>query len=297
MNLVHVSIVIRTKNEAEFIGQTLKKIEDQEFNGNYEIIIVDSGSTDSTLDIVKKYDVKLLQIPPKEFTYGRSLNIGARSAKGAFIVNLSAHALPVDEKWLTNLIRCFENHNVAGVYGRQISSGHLNPFEALQNEAFFGHEKITFNMNNKEMLKRIHFSNSNSAIRRDVWQRFKFDEQVLYAEDALWQAEVIEAGFSIVYAADAPVHHTHRISILGGYKKSRDCAYALALMKQKRQSFTPIIVDIGIVLGLFPKVFFQNLRYMRQNNYVQYYKITPLYVTYTQLGWLVGRIKYGLAKE
>ena len=81
------SIVIRTKNEEEFIGETLERVRKQEFNGEYEIVIVDCGSTDSTLEIVEKYDVRLLKIPPREFTYGRSLNMGAKSAAGEFVVN------------------------------------------------------------------------------------------------------------------------------------------------------------------------------------------------------------------
>ncbi len=291
-----VSIVIRTKNEAEFIGETLKKIEEQEFSGSHEIIVVDSGSTDATLDIIDKYDVKLLQIPPKEFTYGRSLNIGAGNAKGRFIVNLSAHALPRNNKWLTHLITGFENHGVAAVYGRQLSIGHVNPFEALQNEVFFGRKKITFNEKNKRTLKHMHFSNSNCAIRKDVWQRFKFDEHVPYAEDRLWQMEVIEAGFSIVYAVQSAVYHTHKVSICGRYKNSRDCAYTLALMKEKRQSIPLIIFDVGIFLGLIPGAMFQNIRYMWRNNYLEYLPIAPFIVMCGWLGWLVGRINYRLKK-
>ncbi len=291
-----VSIVIRTKNEAEFIGETLKKVEEQEFSGRYEIIIVDSGSTDATLSIIKKYNVKLLEISQEEFSYGRSLNIGAGSANGAFIVNLSAHAFPRKKTWLTNLITGFQDHDVAGVYGRQLSNGHLNPFEALQNELFFGPEKLTFNMKNKGMLKKIHFSNSNSAIRKDIWQRFKFDEYVPYAEDILWQTEVIEAGFSIVYAVDAAVYHTHQLSIYNAYKCSKDCAYTMALMKQKRQTTLLGLYDVGVCLGLAPNSIFQNLKYIWQKNHLEYLKIAPFYVMSGWLGWLAGRINYRLKK-
>ncbi len=292
-----VSIVIRTKNEAEFIGETLKKIEEQEFSGSHEIIVVDSGSTDSTLDIIREYDVKLIQIVQKEFTYGRSLNIGASHATGQFVVNLSAHALPVDEKWLTNLITGFENHDVAGVYGRQLSIGDINPFDARQNEIFFGPQKIIFSMKNAKMLKQIHFSNSNCAIRRSVWERLRFNEEVPYAEDTLWQTDVINAGFFIVYVPDAAVYHTHKISIYNAYKFSKDCSYTLALMKQKRQSTLLVINDVGILLALIPNSIFQNLRYIWRNNYFEYMKIAPLYVMSEWLGWLVGRTKYRLAKE
>ncbi len=291
-----VSIVIRTKNEAEFIGETLKKIEEQEFSGKHEIIVVDSGSTDSTVDIVKKYDVRLLEIPQKEFTYGRSLNTGAGNAKGTFIVNLSAHAFPKDNRWLTSLITPFQHSQVAAVYGRQLSNGQVNPFEALQNDLFFGQEKIMCNMKNKKMLKEVHFSNSNCAIRKDVWQRFKFNEQVPYAEDILWQTEVMEAGFSIVYAPDAAVYHTHRVSIYNAYKSSRDCAYSLELMKQKRQSILLGLYDVGVCVGLVPNSIFQNVKYIWRNNYVEYLKIAPFYVISEWFGWLVGRTKYRVKK-
>ena len=116
-----VSIVIRTKNEAHFIGETLKRIQEQNFDGNYEIIIVDSGSTDSTVEIVRKYGVRLVEISEKEFTYGRSLNVGASSARHDVIVNLSAHAIPKESTWLKRLTSAFSDDNVAGVYGRQLS--------------------------------------------------------------------------------------------------------------------------------------------------------------------------------
>jgi glycosyltransferase involved in cell wall biosynthesis len=291
-----VSIVIRTKNEGEFIGETLNKVSEQEFSGKYEVVVVDSGSTDGTLDVIKKYDVRLIQIDQREFTYGHSLNIGANHSKGRFVVNLSAHALPVDEAWLTNLITGFEDHNVAGVYGRQLSNGHLNPFEALQNEVFFGEKSTVFDIRNKTVPEKAHFSNSNSAIRKDVWERFKFNELVPYAEDILWQTEVMRAEFSIVYAADAAVHHTHRLSLHNTYKSSRDCGYTLALMKEKRQSIPLIIFDVGIFLGLIPSAMFQNIRYMWRHNYLEYLPIAPFIVMCGWLGWLVGRIRYRLKK-
>lgn len=291
-----VSIVIRTKNEAEFIEETLKRVAKQEFSGEYETIIVDSGSTDSTLDIIKKYELRLLQITQEEFSYGRSLNIGARNARGPIIVNLSAHSFPRDKRWLTNLILGFEAGNVAGVYGRQVSIGRINPFEALQNDLFFGKEGIKFHANNEKIWNKIHFSNSNSAISKEVWQEFKFDEEVSYAEDIVWQTEVMEAGFSVVYAPNAAVYHTHRVNLYMAWKNSRDCAYALALMKKKRRSIPLIMVDGGIFLASIPKALLQNVRYILRNNYREYLMIAPLYVVSGWFGWLTGRISYRLKK-
>jgi rhamnosyltransferase len=289
---VDISIIIRTKNEAGVIEETLKRIEEQDFTGDHEIIIVDSGSTDSTLDIVKKFDVRLIEIPQERFSYGRSLNLGADNAKGEFIVNLSAHAFPRDKNWLKGMLAGFEEENVAGVYGRQLSLGRLNPFEAMQNSIFFGSKKMHFTM--KTNLKNLHFSNSNSALRRGIWEKFKFDEEVPYAEDILWQTEVIEAGYSIVYVPDAAVFHTHKVSVRNAFKNSKGCAYSLALMKGKRQSVSMVLYDFGIFLALIPRSMCQNLRYVFKNKYNEHLKVVTLYVMSALLGWLFGRITYRL---
>jgi rhamnosyltransferase len=291
---VDVSIVVRTKDEAKCIGQTLKRLREQEFDGSYEIVVVDSGSRDSTLDIAENYNVRIVQIPESEFTYGRSLNIGVEKAEGIFIANLSAHALPKNEKWLTHLIGGFEEHAVAGVYGRQVAEARLNPFEAMQNEEFFGLERIKFSLRDEDMLKYIHFSNSNCAIKRSIWEKFRFNESAPYAEDMLWQKKVIGAGYSVVYAPDAEVYHTHSVDIGNAYRGSRDCAYSLGLMSSKKQSISMVPYDLGICLSWAAISFFQNMRYIWENGYYEHLGTAPLYVISGWLGWLVGRIKYRL---
>lgn len=291
-----VSIIIRTKNEAEFIGETLNRVEKQEFNGSKEVVIVDSGSTDATLEIVRGFDVTLVCKPQEEFTYGRSLNVGADRAKGHYIVNLSAHAVPKDENWLSNLVCCFEDRNVAGVYGKQISIGHLNPFEALRNEQFFGNKKIIFSLQNDALLHQLHFSNANSATRKDVWQRFNFNENVRYAEDILWQNEVMQAGFSIAYTPHSVVYHTHKVDIRKAYRNSRDCAYELASMKQKKKTSLSLVWDIGLFFWLVATSMFCNIKHICLNGYLASLKVAPWYVLAETLGWMAGRMEYRLTK-
>ncbi|MDY6987487.1 MAG: glycosyltransferase [Thermodesulfobacteriota bacterium] len=288
--------MIRTKNEGEFIGETLRRIEEQNFSGNYEIIVVDSGSSDATIDIVRNHKVKLVEMPEKEFTYGRSLNIGASNAEGTFVVNLSAHALPVDREWLGSLIAGFENNKVAGTYGRQITDGRMNPFEARRNECFFGASKAKFNMTGVKRSGQPRFSNSNSSIKKEMWERFRFNEEVDWAEDMVWQREVMQAGFSIVYTPDAAVHHTHPVNIPNAFKTSKDCAVTLALMEHKRKSACMAVYDIAAFLALIPGSVFQDVKYIWQNDYRQYLGIAPLYTLSALAGWLVGRVRYRFSR-
>jgi rhamnosyltransferase len=292
-----VSIIIRTRNEAESVHQTLKRVEEQEFGGRYEVIIVDSGSTDSTLDIVRRHNVKILQISPKEFSYGRSLNLGANEAKGLFVVNLSAHAFPKDRRWLTNLVADFGDCDVAATYGRQQSFGRINPFEALLNEMQFGERKIRFNLKDRRMLKKISFTNSNAAVRSDVWQRFKFNEKVPYGEDILWQSEVTRAGFSIVYAPNAAVYHTHRVSIRSLCMNSMNCAYNLSLIHQKRQWLPLVGLDVVSFLGLIPISIVRNARYIWRNSYYRHAIVIPFWVLSGAAGSVAGKIRYRAKRQ
>lgn len=82
-----------------------QKIFTQEIDCPFEVVIVDSGSTDRTLEIVKRYPVRLFQIPPESFSFGSALNYGIEKAGGSIIVNVSAHCIPVDKSRLSELIK------------------------------------------------------------------------------------------------------------------------------------------------------------------------------------------------
>jgi rhamnosyltransferase len=76
-----ISVVIRCYNEEKHIGTLLDKLKEQTVK-DVEIVVVDSGSTDNTINIAGKYTEKILHIDPKDFTFGRSLNIGITASKG-----------------------------------------------------------------------------------------------------------------------------------------------------------------------------------------------------------------------
>ena len=113
---IKVSIIIRCKNEEDWIGHCLKSIKTQTFK-NYEIIIVDNESSDNTIGIVKKYKVdKIVSI--KKYLPGLSLNQGIERASGEIIVMISAHCIPRKSDWLEKLVNNFNSPEIAGVYGR-----------------------------------------------------------------------------------------------------------------------------------------------------------------------------------
>jgi glycosyltransferase involved in cell wall biosynthesis len=116
------SIVIRAYNESQHLGRMLEGISRQTLK-DVEIILVDSGSTDSTVSIAESFGARIVRIPSDEFTFGRSLNFGVRAATQEFIVIASAHIYPVYPDWLETLLRPFEDERVALTYGKQRGPG------------------------------------------------------------------------------------------------------------------------------------------------------------------------------
>ncbi|MFH0856635.1 MAG: glycosyltransferase family A protein, partial [bacterium] len=107
-----VSIIIRTKNEAKHLGDLLEMLKKQTYT-DLEIILVDSGSTDGTLEIAKKYGVRIIKIRPEDFTFPYASNIGAENAQGKYLVYISGHCLPLSEKWIEDGVRIMENDFVS----------------------------------------------------------------------------------------------------------------------------------------------------------------------------------------
>ncbi|MGH7411518.1 MAG: glycosyltransferase [Candidatus Methylomirabilis sp.] len=207
-----VSIVIRAKNEERFIGQVLEKVFSQEYPERFEVLVLDSGSTDSTRDIVARYPARLHQTDPKTFTYGRALNRGAALAAGEQVVYLSAHCIPTDSLWLRKLTALLEDPAIVATFGRQEPVMGVNPFEELELQAVFPRDP------NKSCLSI--FSNSNCAIKRDILLRYPFDETISFAEDFLWRTLLPES-YKSVYVPEATVYHSHPLSLRFWAKRFR----------------------------------------------------------------------------
>jgi len=197
--------VIRAKNEARFIGETLTALFNPAALAPRQVVVVDSGSTDGTLDIVRRFPVTLIQITPQDFTYGYALNLGVGHVECEVVATLSAHSLPADTNWLRHLLQPLASHpRVAGVYGRQLPRPNATLLERLG-------MRLTGVLSETPRLldRRPLFSNANGAFRRGLWLEHPFDEQVGGAEDIAWVRSMQERGYLIAYEPTAMVYHSH----------------------------------------------------------------------------------------
>tara|TARA_Y100000739_G_C20603668_1_gene464332 strand:+ start:233 stop:1534 length:1302 start_codon:yes stop_codon:yes gene_type:complete len=196
-----ISIIVRTKNEERWIGHCLKAIYKQNFP-SFEVILVDNNSTDSTLEIAKRFPIKrFLNI--EKFLPGKAINLGIKASSGNLICCISAHCVPKNNNWLTILSKnIIEKPKIGGVYGRQIPTSFTEAIDKRDLVIVFGKDK-------RIQKKDYFFHNANSMFRRDIWERFNFDEEVTNIEDRVWGKKLVEEGLSIVYEPEAEVFHHH----------------------------------------------------------------------------------------
>lgn len=195
------SIVIRAYNEEKHLPRLLQGIRQQTMT-DVQVILVDSGSTDATVEIGRKYGVDLVSITPQEFTFGRALNRGIEAAREDFVVIVSAHCYPVFPDWLEQLLKPFQDEKVALSYGRQ-RGGETNQYSEHQ---FF---RKYFPEISQPNQGQPYSHNANCAIRRSLWLQQPYNENLTGLEDLSWSSWAMEQGFAIAYTAEAEIIHVH----------------------------------------------------------------------------------------
>ncbi|CAB1074306.1 hypothetical protein D1AOALGA4SA_2125 [Olavius algarvensis Delta 1 endosymbiont] len=207
-----ISIIIRSYNEEQLIRRCLTAIYSQKVDYPIEVIVVDSGSTDKTLELASKFPVKTISVEQERFSYGRSLNLGCQAAKGKYLVLLSAHAIPQNSTWIQSLINNFDNPKIAGVFSKQIPLEDCNPLSERQILAHWNDKR-------KDLITRFGFTASGAVILKDVWQKTKFNEGLIASEDYDWAIRVKAQGYIIAYEPRASIYHSHNENFQQTYNR------------------------------------------------------------------------------
>lgn len=295
-----ISVIIRSKNEERFIGQTLGAIFDQDYDLPFEVLIIDSGSTDRTLEIVRQFNIRLYEIEARRFTFGHGLNYGAGLAVGKYLINLSAHCIPTDSKWMSRLLNPLRsNPSIAATYGKQVPIKGLNPFE----------ERLLIAAFTPDDDGRIKppFSNSNCAIRKTVWETYPFDERASFAEDFIW-SQVLAPGYRIEYVPAASVYHTHPLALRYWSKRSYDSGRAVQYLKYvyglrypwhdgMYEGERPLWKRTVKILRRFAVEGYHTVNFLFSNGYIGHLAVLPLYLLlgryFFYKGLVEGRRLYG----
>lgn len=220
------TVVILTYNGEQHLEEILHAVHAQRYGGTFETLVIDSGSTDSTLDIIAKNPwVRLHQIPNSEFGHGKTRNLGAHLAKGRYVVYLTHDATPASDRWLHEITAPFDiSERIVAVMGSQVPRADAFPllrYDVKNTFASFGPMHGTTLFYDDDFIQDegvrnavTFYSDVNSAARRSVLTGEIPYRDVSYAEDQLLGRDVIDAGYIKAYAPRAVVWHSNEMTIL-----------------------------------------------------------------------------------
>lgn len=197
-----VSIIVKTRNGQRHLPELMSVLKNQNFDAKqFEILVVDSGSTDGTLAIADASGCKIVQIAQPQLTPGGLLNAGCEAAQGRIVVFLSQDYLPTNRQWLQDLITPIQRKRADYVYGQQRGGDSSRFSDKVLFKQFFPDES--------SIPQDSYFcSNHNAAMAKSIWKRFKFNESIPCLEDLHLAKEMCRAGLRIGYQANASVTHS-----------------------------------------------------------------------------------------
>lgn len=219
-----ISVVIPVKNGGDDLRRCLDAIARQRVADEVEVVIVDSGSTDGSLEVARASGATVHAIAPHEFNHGATRNLGVSLSRGDKLVFTSQDAHAEDDDWLATLTAPLDDPRTAGAYGRQIAHEHAKPPERFFLDFLYGPRARVQQASGKHELSMdtTLFSNANSAIRRDVFADFGFVDDIIMSEDQEWSQRVLLAGYRLVYVPQAAVRHSHPYTIKAAFRRFFD---------------------------------------------------------------------------
>jgi rhamnosyltransferase len=220
-----ISIVIPVKDGGADLALCLEAISRQGVDDDVEIVVVDSGSSDGSAELARSHGALVHEIPPLEFNHGATRNLGAGLSGGETLVFLSQDAEPVGTDWLARLVAPLAaDERVAGVYGRQLARLDAVPPERYFLDFLYGaRPRVQAAGGARELsMDNTLFSNANSALRRSLWERHPFADDIIMSEDQDWSRRVLVEGWRIAYEPDAVVRHSHPYTIGAAFRRFFD---------------------------------------------------------------------------
>ncbi len=254
-SMFEASIVLLTFNGEKYLAQLLDMVGKQKLQP-VSVFAIDSGSTDSTLSILKNYNIAVEEIPQTDFSHSRTRNLAARMCSTEYLVFLTQDATPADSCWLECLLAPFHDiPNIAGTFSRQVARPGADLLEANDVRILFPARSTVKsllpggNIEKKEILNLIRYSNSSSAYNLKVLLENPFDERMDIVEDQEWAKRMLERGLTIVYAAPSVVLHSHHHSLQQKYSRSLQMGRAFSSFMKRNLGPRSITRELGAWLN------------------------------------------------
>lgn len=259
-----ISIVVRTHNDEKFLRETLRGVFSQRLKQPVQYLLIDEGSCDASLSIAKEFPFDVIRAVDR-FNGAYSLNAIYKECKGEFIVNILGHTIPAGKTAFSCLVNPLYKQGVAAVYGRQLPHPEGNSFFNLN---------LQLGYTDKGGVSGV-LSLAFSSLKRSVWEKACFKEELVPSEDKGWAKEVINAGYKILYQPEAAVFHYHPFSLIRTFRRAIMVASAHKLMGfSKRSHYFSL-----------HKAIVTDIRYLEKRYLLP---ISPIYHALESLGYFFG---------
>jgi rhamnosyltransferase len=219
------SIIIPTYNASKHLHFILESLKTQTIK-YYELIIIDSSSTDSTIEIANSFNAQIIKIEKKDFDHGGTRTLAAKQAKGENIIFLSQDSIPFDEKSIENIIKPFgTDEKIAAVYGRQLPNKDASVFAEHLRLFNYPENSYVSELSDREKhgIRTVFFSNSFSAYKKNALAEINyFKEGLIFGEDMYAAANILLNNKKIAYASEAKVFHSHNYTISQDFRRYFD---------------------------------------------------------------------------
>jgi rhamnosyltransferase len=234
------SVAIPVLNGGPLLAEVLDAVAAQEVDRPFDVVVIDSGSSDGSVAIARDRGARVEEIPPADFNHGGTRNALMELATGDHVAFLTQDSLPAGPGWLAALLRGFDlADDVALVFGPQRPRDASSPMvrrELLELFARFGPEQV--DRDTATGGRASFFSSANGAVARSAWERVPF-RRVGYAEDMILAQDMLAAGLAKAYVPDAAVIHAHDLPPLQAFRRYFADFRALAQVNGLREPLTP----------------------------------------------------------
>lgn len=229
-----VSVLIPVKEGATHLRELLPRVLGQDIDRSLEIIAVDSGSSDDSVEVLRGSGATILGIRPASFDHGLTRNLAARHSTGDVLVFVNQDVVPGDESWLRNLIAPLDaDPRLAGVCSRVLPRPEADPLTARDTlrDPNGSAERSVRRIDDAERYARlshhelrlfVNFHTLSAAIRSSVLSEIPFRSVRRIGEDIQWAKDVLEAGYAIRHEPSSIVHHSHDYTIFELLQRNYD---------------------------------------------------------------------------
>lgn len=217
-----VSVFLPTLNAGPEFRENVARIRAQELDRPFEVLAIDSGSTDGTVEVLQEAGIRFEGIDRADFDHGLTRNRGIEMARGEVVALITQDARPQGTDWLQRLVDRFDAPEVAGVFSRQIVRPDADPLTRMRMDGWVGssHGGFEHRIPSPEAFQALDpyarsalvvFDNVSSAVRREVALEVPFRKRI-FGEDVDWALRVLLAGHTLVYEPRSAVVHSHDYS-------------------------------------------------------------------------------------